>query len=194
MKSDILSGLTQTIEKTSNLLGRTANYTQKSRISRLPRYLVVIRFQWKVGDNVKAKILKVCHPLWSLTNVFFQRVKFPFELDMCDCCTPELIAKLKPARDHLKLLDDAREEEVKKRMIDEKKGIFVDKEDDTAKMVESHSVHVSKYKELGIETELASDIGANVSGWYDLVAVLTHFGRTEESRHYIGWVKIRQQW
>lgn len=61
MKSDILAGLTQQIEKNSSVLNRSAMYTQTSRISRLPFYLAVnfVRFQWKASENVRAKILKV---------------------------------------------------------------------------------------------------------------------------------------
>jgi ubiquitin carboxyl-terminal hydrolase 14 len=61
MKSDILAGLTQPLEKNSPSLGRSAIYSQTSRIARLPFYLVTnfVRFQWKASDNVKAKILKV---------------------------------------------------------------------------------------------------------------------------------------
>lgn len=61
MQTDLLAGLTQPIEKNSPTLGRSAQYTQTSRISRLPFYLVTsfVRFQWKASDNVRAKILKV---------------------------------------------------------------------------------------------------------------------------------------
>jgi len=43
-------------------LERDANYTKKSRISRLPMYLFfhLKRFQWKATEGVRAKVLKVC--------------------------------------------------------------------------------------------------------------------------------------
>ncbi len=44
-------------------------------------------------------------------------------------------------------------------------------------------------KELGVDASLVEDLGANASGQYDLVAVLTHVGRAADSGHYIGWVK-----
>ena len=44
-------------------------------------------------------------------------------------------------------------------------------------------------KEAGVPQGLIDDVGANVSGQYDLVAVLTHVGRAADSGHYIGWVK-----
>lgn len=44
-------------------------------------------------------------------------------------------------------------------------------------------------KEIGVEQSLMEDVGANMSGQYDLIAVLTHVGRAADSGHYIGWVK-----
>ena len=43
--------------------------------------------------------------------------------------------------------------------------------------------------ELGVSSSLIADYGANCSGQYDLVAVLTHVGRGSNSGHYIGWTK-----
>ena len=45
------------------------------------------------------------------------------------------------------------------------------------------------FKDLGIDESLTMDVGNNVSGQYDLVAVLTHVGRAADSGHYIGWGK-----
>ena len=33
------------------------------------------------------------------------------------------------------------------------------------------------------------DAGSNNSGFYELMAVLTHKGRSSSSGHYVGWVK-----
>ncbi len=44
-------------------------------------------------------------------------------------------------------------------------------------------------KEIGVDPSLISDPGANCSGQYELVAVLTHVGRGANSGHYIGWSK-----
>lgn len=61
MLSDIAKGLEEKIEKNSPTLDRSASYTKKSKITRLPAYLAVnfVRFQWKPEINAKAKILKV---------------------------------------------------------------------------------------------------------------------------------------
>lgn len=44
--------------------------------------------------------------------VFFQDVKFTMSLDVYDLCTPELQAKLQPARDKFKELEDKKAEEM----------------------------------------------------------------------------------
>ena len=51
--------LDQKVEKTSPTLGRQAVYSQKSRITRLPGYLVVhmVRFAWRQDIAKKAKIM-----------------------------------------------------------------------------------------------------------------------------------------
>ena len=36
-----------------------------------------------------------------------------------------------------------------------------------------------------------TDVGSNNSGHYDLVAVLTHQGRSSSSGHYVGWVAVK---
>lgn len=48
----------------------------------------------------------------ALDAVFFQDVKFTMSLDVYDLCTPELQAKLQPARDKFKELEDKKAEEM----------------------------------------------------------------------------------
>jgi ubiquitin carboxyl-terminal hydrolase 14 len=54
-----LQNLDQKIEKDSTSLGRSAIYSQKTRISRLPSTLLVhmVRFYWRRDINKKAKIM-----------------------------------------------------------------------------------------------------------------------------------------
>lgn len=63
----------------------------QSRISRLPAYLTVqfVRFYYKEKEAVNAKILK--------------EVKYPFEFDAFELCTPELQERLKPMRERFKV-------------------------------------------------------------------------------------------
>ncbi|KAH8105719.1 cysteine proteinase [Phellopilus nigrolimitatus] len=90
MHSGILDALNQKIEKTSSSLGRTAVYTQRSRLSRIPANLTVhmVRFAWKRDIGKKAKIMR--------------KVKFPLEFDALDLCTDELKQKLLPVNARLK--------------------------------------------------------------------------------------------
>ena len=38
----------------------------------------------------------------------------------------------------------------------------------------------------------SSDPGCNNSGYYELLAVLTHQGRSSSSGHYLGWIHHRE--
>ncbi|KZS89404.1 cysteine proteinase [Sistotremastrum niveocremeum HHB9708] len=102
MHSGIQESLDQKITKHSPSLNREAVYTSHSRISRLPNNLTVhmVRFHWRRDINKKAKIMR--------------KVKFPFEFDALDLCTPELKQKLQPA--NTKLKDIARDRRDRQRV------------------------------------------------------------------------------
>lgn len=90
LKDGILAGLEEKLEKNSEILGRDAVYTKKSKISRLPKYLTVhfVRFFWKREAQKKAKIMR--------------KVTFPDELDVVEFCTDELKKMLIPVRDKIR--------------------------------------------------------------------------------------------
>ncbi|KAK3943972.1 putative ubiquitin carboxyl-terminal hydrolase [Diplogelasinospora grovesii] len=90
LRDGIASGLTEKVEKRSEVLGRDVSYTKKSQISRLPKYLTVhfVRFFWKRDAQKKAKILR--------------KVTFPHELDVVEFCTDELRKALVPVRDKVR--------------------------------------------------------------------------------------------
>ncbi len=48
--------------------------------------------------------------------------------------------------------------------------------------------------ELGLDEELKSDVGACVTGLYDLAAIVTHSGRSAEGGHYVAWVRRGEDW
>jgi len=178
MLSEIENSLTQQIEKFSDKLNKQAMYTKKSKISRLPSYIAInfIRFQWKQTEQIRAKILK--------------RVKFPLDLDMTPYCTPELQEKLKIGKAKIKEMQD-KELEKKKREKALKDNPLIAKDEDV-KMEDSNKVQKKQYeiyRDLNIDNSLIEDVGCNVTGQYDLVAVLTHMGRNADSGHYIGWVR-----
>lgn len=70
MLTGIMNSLDQEVEKTSPTLGRQAVYTQTSRMTRLPGYLVVhmVRFAWRQDIMKKAKIMVRVLPQCSMTS------------------------------------------------------------------------------------------------------------------------------
>ncbi|KAJ6539926.1 hypothetical protein B0H10DRAFT_2203739 [Mycena sp. CBHHK59/15] len=103
MASGIQKSLSQPVIKRSPTLGRDANYTQESRMTRLPSYLFVhmARFSWRADIGKKAKIMR--------------KVKFPTEYDAVDLCSDGLKAKLMPVSRRLKAVEKEREERRKVR-------------------------------------------------------------------------------
>ncbi|PON35743.1 Ubiquitinyl hydrolase, partial [Parasponia andersonii] len=164
-------GLKSELEKNSPSLGRSAIYLKESRINGLPRYLTIqfVRFFWKRESNQKAKILR--------------KVDYPLELDVYDLCSDDLRKKLEAPR---RLL---RDEEGKKLGL-KSSGKGSTSKDSDVKMSEAEG----SSNENRDPSNSTSDKGAvsretQVTGVYDLVAVLTHKGRSADSGHYVAWVK-----
>ncbi|KAL6691864.1 ubiquitin carboxyl-terminal hydrolase 14 [Trichoderma pleuroticola] len=90
LRDGILAALSEQLEKRSEVLGRDATYTKKSKISRAPKYLTVhfVRFFWKKETKKKAKIMR--------------KVTFPQELDIVEFCSDELKEALIPVRDKVR--------------------------------------------------------------------------------------------
>lgn len=95
MHSGLKSKLEDHLTKMSPSLGRDADYTKTSLISRLPAYLTInfVRFQYKGKEGINAKVLK--------------DIKYPIDFDAYELCTPELQAKLTPMRLKFKDIEDA---------------------------------------------------------------------------------------
>ncbi|OMH86095.1 Ubiquitin carboxyl-terminal hydrolase 14 [Zancudomyces culisetae] len=177
--------LNQTIEKHSETLNKDVEYIASSQISRLPKYLTVnyLRFFWKTKESVEAKVVK--------------RVVFPTELDLGEFVTSDLMEKMAPLRSYFK--NAAVEEETQKKRA----RLEIQKENDRQLNIQRERVDTppSRSGSPGltsasttdcnalIHPSLKSDIGCNPSGFYELVAVLTHIGRNANSGHYIAWVR-----
>ncbi|CDO97936.1 unnamed protein product [Coffea canephora] len=160
-------GLKSELEKASPALGRSAIYVKDSRINDLPRYLTVqfVRFFWKRESNQKAKILR--------------KVDYPLVLDVFDLCSDDLRKRLETPRQIL------RDEEGRKL------GLKVDQKssgsDTDVKMTdneESANGNGGTSKDSSLEGK-----EVHLTGIYDLVAVLTHKGRSADSGHYVAWAK-----
>jgi len=99
-----------------------------------------------------------------------REMKFSNDLDLMDFVTPELRVKLTPARNEF---EDFRNSEIEKE-VENKKHAAVDSE---------------KEKVEYLPSSFPEDEGSNNSGYYELVAVLTHKGRTANSGHYVAWTR-----
>ncbi|GFZ11755.1 ubiquitin-specific protease 6 [Actinidia rufa] len=163
-------GLKSELEKASPSLGRSAIYIKDSRINGLPRYLTIqfVRFFWKRESNQKAKILR--------------KVDYPVELDVYDLCSDDLRKKLEAPRRIL------RDEEGKKLGLktNEKSSGSVDKD---VKMTDAEGSSASNASGESSKATSQEDKEMHLTGIYDLVAVLTHKGRSADSGHYVAWVK-----
>lgn len=211
----IKNGLSEKLEKRSEVLGRDAVYTKTSKISRLPKYLTVhfVRFFWKRETQKKAKIMR--------------KVTFPHELDLVEFCNDKLKGALVPVRDKVREVrkdeeDIERARKRRKRNLAGEdyaevplggKSAKNDKKKEDAKkagtsadgdveMTETYKTDaeidaerdaalLQAKKELNalIDQDLAKDDGANQSGLYELRGVVTHQGASADSGHYTAYVK-----
>ncbi|KAH9664817.1 ubiquitin carboxyl-terminal hydrolase 6 [Citrus sinensis] len=169
-------GLKSELEKASPALGRSAVYLKESCINGLPRYLTIqfVRFFWKRESNQKAKILR--------------KVDYPLELDVYDFCSDDLRKKLDAPRQKL------RDEEGKKLGLKKGGEKSSNSKDNDVKMTEAEGSASNGSGESsvassqdGVTTD--TDKETHLTGIYDLVAVLTHKGRSADSGHYVAWVK-----
>ncbi|KAI0321324.1 cysteine proteinase [Amylostereum chailletii] len=197
MHSGIADALDQTIVKRSESLGREATYTMQSRLSRLPTYLTVhmVRFTWRRDINKKAKIMR--------------KVKFPVEYDALDLATDELKGKLRPVSRRLLEIEKERRErtKVRRRTKAAKEAAAaptpapVSGGDEPMEVVsegtqggalkdedEYRREELAELEKL-VDPEVKADVGASVTGLYDLVAIITHKGAAADAGHYIGFVK-----
>ncbi|WFD41961.1 ubiquitinyl hydrolase 1 [Malassezia psittaci] len=192
MIAGILDTLTQRIEKHSEQLGRTAVYTEQSRIARLPIYLSVhfVRFYWRRDINKKTKIMR--------------KVKFPMELDASVFASDELKSRVSPLSQKIKLVAKEREERAKVRRrvkaLGHSQAAPSDSQDDKQETTqqgaaisddEERSLRQKEREDLAssIDPDLKLDAGCNPSGLYDLAAIVTHKGAAADAGHYMSWVR-----
>jgi ubiquitin carboxyl-terminal hydrolase 14 len=214
----IALGLTSDVEKISDVLGRNANWTKKSRIDRLPKFLCVqfMRFFWKPTPDssdhagVKCKILKP--------------VTFNIDLDMYEFCSTRLQTILKVSRDEAIVIEEERA--AKKLRGDDGSasttataGDAMDVEEEkkpaagddatattdtstaaaaTTMSVEEREMQAAMEMSMSDATSSSSSQSPGVSGAglpdkfqgkYELYAVVTHKGRDSDGGHYIAWVR-----
>lgn len=161
--------LKEHIEKNSTVLGRTAQYEKTSCLDSLPPYLIVqyARFgykganEWAGTASAKVKLIRKC----AFTKVF----------DLFDCASEELKTKLAKGRVKRQELDDAQLEKSR------------------AALAEGKPQEPGKDDEEDVDMEPAEDaemkqqLEEYETGAYELIAIVSHKGRTADGGHYVGW-------
>ena len=154
-------------------LGRDVLFKGRSSITKLPNYLTVqmVRFFYKQEVQQKAKILRP--------------VAFPLILDVYDLCGEQLRKDLEGPRDKKRKLDDD-----EAGLAKEKAKSSENKAEDTPTIVEGDGVKASADEKVEDTVMEDSSRGTeSLTGHYELIAVLTHKGRSADSGHYVSWVK-----
>ncbi|TIB17082.1 hypothetical protein E3P92_01191 [Wallemia ichthyophaga] len=199
LQQGLTDGLDEQVTKHSSTLNRNAQYTQKSRINRLPAYLSVhlVRFYWRADLGKKAKILR--------------KVKFPMEYDASDLVSDDLKAKINPVNKKLLSINKDKEERrrlrkrIKTRTDLEQKANEAKNTDDMlideikdeqgkigdVELLDENVYEEREKKELDelVNNDLKNDTGCSQSGLYDLVGIVTHKGVNADGGHYIAWVR-----
>lgn len=160
----LLEGLKEAMSEDLELNDRI--YERNSQIAELPKALMVqfVRFFWKAGKAGPAMGLVGDLKSGSAGSKakILRPVDMPRRLDLFTLCTEELQAKLKIGRVAMLAAEDA------ELFGDDKKG---EANDGDATM------------------DSAQPYEGNVTGEYELVAVISHKGRSADSGHYVAWVK-----
>lgn len=201
------AALSETIDMVSESLGRSARWARVSRLDTLPPYLAVqfVRFAWKPVERVRAKILR--------------NVSFPLTLDVYDFCTDESRARMTGARERARRAADeaaaraATDLEAANASVDAgdsttaapagadvaaATGAAGGAADRTAQ----ESAPAADGGDTAMDTSAPADTNGSsatavasasgpgeVTGVYELIAVLTHQGRAADGGHYVAWVK-----
>jgi len=168
--------LKEHIEKTSPSLGRNAQYEKSSCMASLPTYMIVqfARFGFKGAND------------WAGTTAtkvkLIRNIKFSSTMDLFDLCDDDLKKKLANGRLRHKTQEDVKAEAAKKAMLDEEKAKM-------EKGASSSSAPAGDVEMKDAEKEEASSVGVEMidTGYYDLVGMISHKGRTADGGHYVGW-------
>ncbi|SCZ99769.1 BZ3501_MvSof-1269-A2-R1_Chr12-2g03471 [Microbotryum saponariae] len=211
MMTGINDSLNQDIEKISPTLSRQAVYHETSRISRLPSYLTInfVRFYWRreigkktkimkrvsfphdldvidlLTDDLKSKVKGVNDKLKEVDKDRRERAKVrrrakkvdeAIEAPMPSTTTAAVAAPANPSDDppEAMAVDDATP-------FTTKAGELVD---ETSKRHEEAQLLNSL-----VDPSLKADKGANVSGLYELVGIVSHKGASADGGHYVGWTR-----
>jgi ubiquitin carboxyl-terminal hydrolase 14 len=151
----------ENITKHSEKLGKDAVFEKTTLISRLPAYLCIQMVRFFYKEKEQ------------INAKILKDVKFPKILDVFEMCTPELKERLAPQRAAFKEYEDKAVEDLRQSKL--KEGKEKDKKPEDI-----------KYAPFSFD----DDPGSNNSGFYELQGIVTHKGRSSNSGHYVGWVRL----
>ncbi|KAM0881096.1 hypothetical protein ACQ4PT_033166 [Festuca glaucescens] len=120
----------------------------------------------------------------DFTCMFTSKVDYPLELDVYDFCSDELKQKLQAPRQVMRDAENAKFG----LKVQGKTNSLKDIEGSSTSAGESSSMDIDKGSKLSYAVD-SSIPKKQITGVYDLIAVLTHKGRSADSGHYVGWVK-----
>ncbi|PWA84876.1 ubiquitin specific protease domain protein [Artemisia annua] len=141
-------------------------------------------------ESVYSLKCHISHEVNHLHEGLKHKVDYPLVLDIFDLCSDDLCKTLETPRQMLRD-EDGRKAGLK---LKEKSSAAVDKD---VKMsdAEGPSNGSGESSKATSGEGVASDKNEQLTGVYDLVAVLTHKGRGADSGHYVAWVKQENgQW
>lgn len=135
-----------------------------------------------------------------------KQIKFPFEFDVSDLLTDELKAKIQPVSAKLREVEKDRRERAKVRRrtkqaaedqqaaagpSSQAKPMDVDGSSSAGDSHEELSARDKERKELEalIDPELAADAGANATGMYELIGIVTHKGPSADGGE-LSWYSV----
>lgn len=189
LSSGIKDSLDQDIEKQSPSLGRQAQYKAISRLARLPSYLSIheVRFFWRRDIGRKTKIMR--------------RVKFEFELDVLDLLSDDLKQRIKPVNERYRAISKERRDRANirkrtKQHIDDevREAKKARQEIDSSSQLRNEEASIRESEESEpalrkrekeeleslVDPGLRNDVGANVTGLYELVGIVSHKGASAD--------------
>jgi len=172
--------LKEHIEKNSPVLGRNAQYEKSSGLASLPKFMVVqyARFGYKAANDwagtqaTKVKLIRKC--------------SFQATLDLFDCATDELKKKLQIGR--VKRQEQEDEKLAKERARLEAMGNVTKDATSASSSAKPEASGDVEMADADKDVEMKpSDGEIHDTGYFELIAIVSHKGRTADGGHYVAW-------
>jgi ubiquitin carboxyl-terminal hydrolase 14 len=180
----IQMSLKEHIEKNSPVLGRNAQYEKTSALMSLPSYMIVqfARFGFKGANE------------WAGTAAskvkLIRNIKFSPSFDAFDMASDDLKKVLSYGRLKRKEQDDAKLEAEKKKLLENPAGAGASSSKAPAPGADVEMTAADGDAEM----PPASVVGVEEidTGYYELVGIVSHKGRTADGGHYVGWTRFKK--